>query len=494
MNVQIPVSSLTWCKNINSETYMSARAGMLLEFWNEDNNTLIERRWNKNGGVFGDDNHPTGSDKTVADGTLVRLVVYNLSLNKLPMQVSVYNSDTSTAPNDTNKPSTFPKGMVNGNGAVSGASAIPLHKTIIGGEKVEMRFILSATTHNWWKINCNCIFLVGDSFTATNPNNGIDYGANFFSLDYYGGYIRWNRPDISPGNHIFFPNTALWQTESATAINDWYVADVVSQDCTLITSGRLLSTWNNAGDGIISLVNQPIESWNLNGDGFWALKILKKDTNGNPLWFEARGRDLFLQFPLASGITAEMKNCLMGADVGMAFQSLYTTPIGFVKDGNVYKKTSVPSAPVPNTSSILLGNVISGVADQAGTIRVYQQNSSVVLASIATSGTNNSWSWTPSGIGVYRFKNENSNGLSPNSSLVSVTQSSSGQFDYTVTQIDNDCGKEVQYGIQMLPGQEIEWQDNNVFLNKPDGSPRFYIRNANNIIEVSEPYLIPVSI
>jgi hypothetical protein len=492
MNVQIPVSSLTWCKNINSETYMSARAGMLLELWNEDNNTLIERRWNRNGGVFGDDNHPTGSDKTVTDGTILRLVVYNLSRNKLPMQVIVFNSDTSTPPNDTNKPSTFPKGMVNGNGAVSGPSAIPLHKAIVGGEKVEMRFVLSATTHNWWKINCNCTFLSGDGFTATNPNNGINYGADFFNLDYYGGNIRWNNPDISPDNQNFFANTPTWATESGTASNDWYVSGVVTQDCSMIVNGKLLSTWNNAGDGITTLLNHPIEAWNLNNDGMWALKVLKKDVNGNPIWFEPRGRDLFLQFSLAAGITAEMKNCLMGQDVGMAFQTNYLTPTGYIKDGNVFKKTGVPSAPVPSTSSIILGNVISGIADQAGTIRVYQQNSSVIVANVLTSGANNAWTWTPSGIGVYHFKNDNANGLSPYSSLVLVSQSSSGEFDYTVTQIDNDCGKNVQYGIQMLPGQAIQWQDSNVFLNKPDGSPRFYLRNADTLTEVSEPYLIPV--
>ena len=488
MKIYVPTSSLTWCKNINSATYMSARASMLLELWNEDTNTLIERRWDRNGGVFGDNNHPEGSDITVPDGTILKLVAYNLSKNKLPMQVIVFNSDTT----NTNSPTTFPKGMVNGAGAISGSSALTLQKEIIGGQKVEMRFQATTVSQNWWKININCFWLSGAEFTTTNPNDGIDYGADFFNLSYYGGNIRWNNPSISSGNQIFFPNTSTWPTESGTASNNWYDANNGNVDCSVITAGKLLSTWNNAGNGITTLLNQPIETWNLNGDGFWALKVIKKDENGNPVWFEARGRDFFLQFPLAPGVTESLKGCLMGQDVGYNLQENYPIPSGYIKDGSVYKKTIVPSAPVPSSSSILLGNIIAGIADQAGTINIYQQNSSTIVATVSTSGTNNAWVWNPTSVGVYHFKNSNANGLSPYSSTVSVTQSSSGEFDYTITQIDNDCGKNIEYGIQENLGTQIEWQSSNVFLNKTYTNPLLYIRNANIPTEVSAPYQISI--
>lgn len=95
-------------------------------------------------------------------------------------------------------------------------------------------------------------------------------------------------------------------------------------------------------------------------------------------------------------------------------------------------------------------------------------------------------------IGVYKFKLDNANGLSPYSTTVSVSQSASNEFDYTITQIDNDCGKDVQYGIKGTPVGDIEWQTSNVFLNKPYTNPFFYIRNADNLIEVSDPYQIPL--
>lgn len=80
-----------------------------------------------------------------------------------------------------------------------------------------------------------------------------------------------------------------------------------------------------------------------------------------------------------------------------------------------------PTPPIPDVTSIAINNAITGTAPQAGTIRVYEFNSSVVIAYATTSGANNAWSYTPTSQGVYRFKLENQAGqLSGYSANVTV--------------------------------------------------------------------------
>lgn len=314
---------------------MDARTGFLMEIYNETTSTLIERRWDKNGGVFGENNHPTGSDKTIATNDIITLTIYNLGLNKLPMQVIVINSDTS----DTNDYSTFPTGIVNGIGSVSGGST-KLHKKIIGGEKVVMRFQATANTYSWWKINCNCVFESGTTFTSTNPDDGIDYGANFFQLDYYGGNIRWANPNIPTGEQTFFPNSTTWNTEISTDVNYWYKAEGTQNPCSKLTNGLLLSTWNNSGDGVLTLLNQPFQTWDFGWSGYRVLKVIKFKPDGiTPHWFELRGKDAYKNFPYAVGIDGTETDCtnLLGANIGLAGDTTVLEATGYIYDNGVFK-------------------------------------------------------------------------------------------------------------------------------------------------------------
>jgi hypothetical protein len=214
-NLGVPNKSLTWTNKIGISENMDERASILLELYVND--TLVRRQWNKDGGVHGDDNH-TGNGIVVNVDDIIEFRIYNLSLNRLPMQIIVMNGDTT----NTNNINSFPTGMVDGNGSVDGSS-VKLHKTLIGGQKTIMRFKASSVANSWWKINCNCVFLESNgNMTPVNPNNGIDYGADFFQLDYSGGNIRWNNPTISAGNQIVLPNTATWATANGQETNYWY--------------------------------------------------------------------------------------------------------------------------------------------------------------------------------------------------------------------------------------------------------------------------------
>lgn len=332
MTLSAPTKSLTWCKNIGVETYMDARAGFLMEIYNETTSTLIERRWDKNGGVFGDNNHPVGSEKTIATNDIITVTIYHLGLNKLPMQVIIFNSDTT----DTNDYSTFPTGIVNGVGSV-GAGSTKLHKKLIGGEKVVMRFQATANTFNWWKINCNCLFEIGTTFTATNPNDGVDYSATFFQLDYYGGNIRWGN------NEAFFPNATTWNTEISTDANPWYKVEGTQNPCSKLTNGLLLSTWNNAGDGVLTLLNQPFQTWDFGWGGYRVLKVIKFKPDGiTPHWFEVRGKDAYKQFPYAVNIDGTETDCtnLLGANIGLSADTTVLDATGYMYDNGVFKTAS----------------------------------------------------------------------------------------------------------------------------------------------------------
>lgn len=218
MTLYVPTKSVTLCKQPASESYMTERAGVLIEVWNESTSTLLVRRWDKDGAGVGENNHPSGSETTIPVNATIKVVVYNLSRNRLPMQVVIYGNDVFT--NGTvYEPSTFAKGIVDGVGSLSGGN-IPLYKELIGGQKTEMRF--TATSKEWWKINCNCMFYSGGFLTSTNPNNSTNYGSNFFSIDYTPTQIRWNNPDILSGNQIVLDNTTTWTTATGTATNQWY--------------------------------------------------------------------------------------------------------------------------------------------------------------------------------------------------------------------------------------------------------------------------------
>lgn len=223
MTLYSPTKSITLCKLPASESYMPARAAMLLEVWNETTNTLLLRRWDKDGGGLGENNHPTGSEISIPVGVTIKVVVYNLSLNKLPMQVVIYNSDIY--PN-VYTPVTFPTGIVDGSGSLSGGST-RLYKQIIGGESTVMKF--TSTSKSWWKINLNCMFYSSGTLVNDNPNNGTDYGANFYNLTYTPSVITWDSPLV--GTKIQFTNTTSWNTHNGTATNPFYsnvVATTVS--------------------------------------------------------------------------------------------------------------------------------------------------------------------------------------------------------------------------------------------------------------------------
>lgn len=73
--------------------------------------------------------------------------------------------------------------------------------------------------------------------------------------------------------------------------------------------------------------------------------------------------------------------------------------------------TPDPNPPTPNVTTATVNIPFTGDAEQAGTIRVYKfdtpEGSATAIGFISTSGNTNSWSYTATSPGLYRFKLEN---------------------------------------------------------------------------------------
>lgn len=421
--IMYPTFAITNAKKLGSENISDARSGMLIEIWDETPSTpvLMKRLWNKDGAAYGADNHPSGSSFSVADNSIIRVELYHLATHNIMMQGTIINSDTGITGGDTNVPSTYPKGMVDGAGDM-GSGAIPLYKAIKAGTKSTFRFQAKPqTTAAWYKINCNIWFGDASGLSSVDPNNGTVYGTNIFQIDYYGGTIRWPNPTVIAGNQVVLDNTALWPTENSFSQNQWYKENTSYVGCSKLKNGLLLSTWNNAGDGVNTLQNQPFETWDFGWNGYRVLKVLTRASDGiTPKSFELRGKDAYKSFlPYAANIDGTEVDCsnLLGSNIGLSIDTSVTSAIGYTKSGNVFSlSTSLCPLPqitiVASDTLIKVGGVLtlSANANNATSYQWYKDNQ-IILGAIEDTYVKNNCNL--SDVGKYYCKAINDCG-SPN--------------------------------------------------------------------------------
>jgi hypothetical protein len=418
--IYYPKFAITWAKKLGLEEYSLSRSGMLIEIWDETPSTpvLLKRLWDKNGGTFGDNNHPDGASLSVADNSIIKVVLYHLANHNIPMQAIVINSDTGIiSGTDSNIPSTYPKGIVDGAGTID-ASTVPLYKAVVAGASTVFKFKAAPqSTNSWYKINCNILFGNVSGLTMTDPNNGTVYGTEIFQLDYYGGNIRWPNPSLSSGNQAFLENTALWPTENSFSENQWYKTIITAVGCSKLVNGLKLSTWNNAGNGD-TMLNQPFETWNFGWGGYRVIKVLKRASDGvTPLWFEVRGKDAYRYFlPYAANIDGTEVDCsnLLGNLIGLNIDDSVSTAVGYDKDGVVFKlSTSLCPEPTIIASCsnpfITIGGVLTIVSSHTNaTSYQWYKDNQVLLGATSDSYVKNNC--TISDAGTYYCKAINSCG------------------------------------------------------------------------------------
>lgn len=149
----------------------------------------------------------------------------------------------------------------------------------------------------------------------------------------------------------------------------------------------------------------------------------------------------------------------------------------------------VPAAPVPDFSTCLVNQPITGKADQQGTIKVYKGAlSSVIYATVTTeAGPNNTiiWSYTPTLPDIYKFKNDNGTDISGYSNNVVVSAISQNFITFVMTPKfigSGGCGGVVEYAwsdtITDINSTELLW--NNVVVLPTDKTIRFFARVIDN--------------
>lgn len=249
--------------------------------------------------------------------------------------------------------------------------------------------------------------------------------------------------------------------------------------------------------------NQNISIWNANGqtmraktfDGgltFHYLKII----NENPLRFEKRGKNMMLRSdmtPLGRVVLADIYNCFSGIDTGnggLEYDTTFGTPAGFVKINDYYEQVTlvIPAAPVPDELTGFVGDMITGIANQSGTILVFRDD--IQVAKVVTSGVTNIFGYAPLQAGKYTFKNQNDAGTSPFSEKVVITDApvvTSRKFrakniNYCDVNPNNlECGTSTTNAAAVT-----NWQDGNIIqtdlLVNPD--LKGYIRDKTNPLKV----------
>lgn len=249
--------------------------------------------------------------------------------------------------------------------------------------------------------------------------------------------------------------------------------------------------------------NQNIATWNANGQTFRAktfdggltfhfLKII----NENPLRFEKRGKNMLLRSdmtPLGGVVLADIYNCFSGIDTGnggLEYDTTFSTPAGFAKINDYYQQITlvIPAAPVPASATGNVGEMITGIANQAGTILVYRDD--IAIGNVITSGLTNLWGYAPLQPGIYTFKNQNDAGTSELSIKVVITAPAvitSRKFRAKNINYCEVSPNDLQSGTSTTNAAAVtNWTDGNVIetdlLINPD--LKGFVRNKNNHLQV----------
>ncbi len=490
MKLSVPTKCLTWGFNHGSTNYSAVRVGVLIEVWNDETNTLIERRWDVDGGVHPDDNHPNGSELYIGDGTRIRLVVRNISKNNFPCQVMIFNSDINTNGN-SNDYGTYPIGTVDG------VTNQKLHKQLIGGQSTTIIFTLSANTHGWWKINTLAWFTNGTQFTS-NPPDATVY-ADTFSLVYAGGNIRWANPLLTNQNdQVLLPNTQTWATESGTLTNPFYQATGGGGGCDTLTDGLNLGYYTNPLDSSTQQLICKIFS-----DGL--KRILRPKVGTTNVWFPS-GKNILTASNTTTAYAAQV-SCFAFADSGLSGlvkPSDYVLPPGWIYNGDGSIQSSegtvvtltpdvVGSFATNQSATVTASNNDSGIPSGA-TYRIKDWSRKGVLVGVNLTNPNNGTveiTGIAGNVGDGYFEIElvkDNNVLGTSKVSYTVTQPNVEPYSYQVTEVDNTCQKELDYGIQPSQNGAVSWQSSSSFPNRTELHPFFYIRNTEDTQEISEAY------
>lgn len=170
MKITIPIGSIMWAKTPNTENYMPYRMRTLIQLWrvvNGQKTELLTARFSANGGVHGDNNHPTGSHMDLPLGRYC-YVVYNISENQVPILQVIFRGDS------TNTGSVW--------GCAKDINGYACCNKVESGEKKEIYFdVENFEGSQYYHLDCNAWFVndgIEQNFSSRAIDTITDYGIN----------------------------------------------------------------------------------------------------------------------------------------------------------------------------------------------------------------------------------------------------------------------------------------------------------------------------
>jgi len=215
--------------------------------------------------------------------------------------------------------------------------------------------------------------------------------------------------------------------------------------CSEVVDGLVLSIWNNSGDGINSLLNQPLKVKQIGSKKILA-KIINITQFGDE--FEARGKDLYLvggNIVLQPGIPSDgsITSCLDGQLIGYNQDDTFVKPQFYWKDNTVYKPFQRPT--IQTSLNIQKNTTIVGKVFQYGNVKVYRNSTPYSSTDLTVDSTTLLFNFTPTESGSYQFVLYNTNGISDLS--IGVIVAEEVKFDYIAPCIA-EC--DIEFGVSKL--------------------------------------------
>ena len=240
--------------------------------------------------------------------------------------------------------------------------------------------------------------------------------------------------------------------------------------CSEVVNNLLLAVWNDAGDGINSIRNQPIKV-KVVGTKKIVAKIINFTDFGDE--YEVRGKDLYLQgsnIVLQSGIPNDgsINSCLDGQLIGYEQDTTFVKEPFYWKDNTVYKPFQKPV--IQTSLNVQINTTIVGKVFQYGNIKVYRNGSPYSVTDLTVNSTTLLFNFTPTEEGSYQFVLYNSNGISDLSIGVNVVGEI--KYDYISPCIAN-C--DIEFGVSKID------KDNNVVFQPSMGLIR--LNTSGDVVE-----------
>jgi hypothetical protein len=300
-------------------------------------------------------------------------------------------------------------------------------------------------------------------------------------------------------------NNGTWSFRPTTTESYKFRAKKNNNESQFSTTVAVTQACNLTNDQNIALLNansQFLRAKTFDGGlKFYLIKVITE----NPLSFEVRGKNLLntTMVTAVGGLNlSNLVNCFANAETnqaGLDYDTTFVTPAGYTNNAGIYTQVvqPAPAAPVPGAATGTQNVVFNGTANQPGTILIFKDGGVTPIQSVQTAFVDNRWAFTPVAAGIYRFKNQNDNGLSPFSTDVVINPENTQTTRIFTVQNVVYCDispANVQIGIGLTAAAVANWTDG-IVIEVPvliEVGTKAFIRDKTRTNIVSDGVLLPI--